>query len=175
MFFTDYSLPLFIMTTLDRFLTVFWRSLDSVMAFLLACMVVLVFANVVLRYGFNSGIRPSVELSRLGFVWIVMLGAAVTLRNGEHLSITEVSEALLPRFVPVFRAISAVVILVSVTMLFWGASKQVLANWNNVSQLTGLPKSLLYIPACISGFLMACITVRQMLPNAGKNSRSTHS
>ena len=175
MFFIDYSLPAFEMTTLDRFLTVFWRSLDSVMAILLACMVVLVFANVVLRYGFNSGIRPSVELSRLGFVWIVMLGAAVTLRNGEHLSITEVSEALFPRLVPVFRTISAVVILVSVTMLFFGAFKQVLANWNNVSQLTGLPKSLLYVPACISGFLMACITVRQMLPSADKNSRGTHS
>ena len=164
------------MTTLDRFLTVFWRAIDIVMAGLLSVMVILVFANVVLRYGFSSGIRPSVELSRLGFVWIVMLGAAVTLRHGEHLSITEISEALFPRLVPVFRMISCVVILLSVTMLFWGASKQVLANWNNVSQLTGLPKSLLYVPACISGFLMACITIRQMLPgqraDTHGNSRS---
>lgn len=158
------------MTTLDRFLTLFWRSIDIFMAILLACMVLLVFSNVVLRYGFSSGIRPSVELSRLGFVWIVMLGAAVTLRHGEHLSITDVSEALLPRLVPAFRVMASVVILVSVTMLFWGASKQVLANWNNVSQLTGLPKSLLYVPACISGFLMACVTLRQLLPGNSTDS-----
>ncbi len=171
----DYSAAAFKMTTLDRFLAVFWRSIDILMAALLACMVLLVFSNVVLRYGFSTGIRPSVELSRLGFVWIVMLGAAVTLRHREHLSITDVSEALFPRLVPIFRIVSAVVILVSVTMLFWGATKQVLANWNNVSQLTGLPKSLLYVPASISGFLMACITLRQVFSSETVARRSTNS
>lgn len=162
-------------TSVDRFLTVFWRAIDAVMAILLALMVMLVFANVVLRYGFSSGIRPSVELSRLGFVWIVMLGAAVTLRHGKHLSITDVSEALLPRWVPFFRRISSIVVLISVTMLFWGATKQVVANWNNVSQLTGLPKSVLYIPASISGFLMACIAIRHLLFGDSEIKRDTNS
>jgi len=151
------------MSSFDRFLHRFWRSIDALMAFLLAMMVVLVFSNVVLRYGFSSGIRSSVELSRLGFVWIVMLGAAVTLRHGEHLSINDVAEALLPKLVPFFRCVSGIVILVSVSMLFWGATKQVLANWNNISQLTGLPKSLLYVPASFSGLLMGLITLRQLL------------
>ena len=35
----------------------------------LAIMVVLVFGNVVMRYGFNSGITLSEELSRWLFVW----------------------------------------------------------------------------------------------------------
>ncbi len=58
-----------------------WKSIDIIMAVILTCMIVLVFANVVLRYGFSSGLRPSVELSRLGLVWVVMLGAAVVLRE----------------------------------------------------------------------------------------------
>ena len=59
----------------------FWRFIDALMALLLAAMIALVFTNVVLRYGFSSGIRQSVELARMWFVWVVMLGAAVALRR----------------------------------------------------------------------------------------------
>jgi TRAP-type C4-dicarboxylate transport system permease small subunit len=51
----------------------------------LALMVVMVFGNVVLRYGFNSGITVSEELSRWLFVWMTFLGALVALRNHAHL------------------------------------------------------------------------------------------
>ncbi|MEO5883317.1 MAG: TRAP transporter small permease subunit, partial [Caldimonas sp.] len=46
---------------------------------MLATMVVLVFGNVVLRYGFNSGITASEELSRFLFVWLTFMGAVVGL------------------------------------------------------------------------------------------------
>lgn len=51
----------------------------------LAAMVVMVFGNVVLRYGFNSGLTMSEELSRWLFVWMTFLGAIVALRNHGHL------------------------------------------------------------------------------------------
>nr|WP_157398401.1 MULTISPECIES: TRAP transporter small permease [Ramlibacter] len=51
----------------------------------LALMVVMVFGNVVLRYGFNSGITVSEELSRWLFVWMTFLGSVVALRHHGHL------------------------------------------------------------------------------------------
>jgi hypothetical protein len=48
----------------------------GVIAACLAAMVVLVFGNVVLRYGFNSGIAVSEELSRWLFVWLTFMGAS---------------------------------------------------------------------------------------------------
>ena len=48
-------------------------------------MVVMVFGNVVLRYGFNSGITVSEEMSRWLFVWMTFLGAIVALREHGHL------------------------------------------------------------------------------------------
>lgn len=149
------------MNYLKRLTEMLWHFIDYFIAVLMAMMVILVFTNVVLRYGFSSGLRPSVELSRLGFVWIVMLGAAVVLKRKEHLAITEISETLFPKFVPILRRISLLVILVSVSMLCWGATKQAIANWNNFSQLTGLPKGLLYVPGAISGFLMFFIAIYQ--------------
>ena len=106
-----------------------WKSIDVIMAVILSCMIALVFTNVVLRYGFSSGLRPSVELSRLGLVWIVMLGAAVVLRRGEHLAVAEFSERLFPKAVPVLRRICWVIVLISVGMLYVGSYRQMMSNW----------------------------------------------
>lgn len=143
-----------------------WRFVDVVMAALLGFMIVIVFANVVLRYGFSTGLRQSVELSRLGLVWLVMLGAAVVLRRGEHLAVAEFAESWLPRAMPVLRRLSYVVILVSVLMLFWGAFRQMNANWANISPLTGLPSALMYLAGVVSSVLMGFIAVVRIVDPA---------
>jgi TRAP-type C4-dicarboxylate transport system permease small subunit len=143
-----------------------WRTVDVLMAALLAFMIVIVFANVVLRYGFATGLRQSVELSRLGLVWLVMLGAAVVLRRGEHLAVAEFAEALFPRAMPFLRRLSYAVILVSVLMLFWGAFRQMNANWANISPLTGLPSALMYLAGVVSSILMAFIAVVRIVDPA---------
>ena len=43
---------------------------EFLIALMLALMVILVFGNVVLRYGFNSGIAISEEVARWLFIWI---------------------------------------------------------------------------------------------------------
>ncbi|MCE9664872.1 TRAP transporter small permease [Halomonas sp. M5N1S17] len=148
-------------------LRLLWRIIDVVMAALLFGMILLVFTNVVLRYGFSSGLRPSVELSRLGLVWLVMLGAAVVLRRNEHLAVTEFSVALFPRAVPILKRLSYVIITITMLMLFWGSFKQMNANWANTSQLTGLPSALFYLAGVISGAIMVFIAaVRIWNPDA---------
>ena len=71
------------------------RLLSAVMVLFLGIMVLLVFGNVVLRYGFNSGITLSEELSRWLFVWMTFLGALVALRSHHHLG-TDTLIARLP-------------------------------------------------------------------------------
>ncbi len=60
-------------------------AIEVLIAAALAVMVVLVFGNVVLRYGFNSGITVSEEVSRWLFIWITFLGAVVALQEHGHL------------------------------------------------------------------------------------------
>ena len=60
-------------------------------------MVILVFGNVVLRYGFNSGIAISEELSRWLLVWLTFLGAIVALREHAHLGVDTLVRALSAR------------------------------------------------------------------------------
>ena len=145
-----------------KFIEKFWKLIDIIMAVLMVAMIALVFTNVVLRYGFHSGLRPSVELSRLGFVWVVMLGTISVLRRGEHLAVTEISEKLFPSAVPFIRKGIWLIILVSSVMLFWGSTQQTIANWANISQLTGLPTGLLYLAGVVSGTLMGLVALGRL-------------
>jgi TRAP-type C4-dicarboxylate transport system permease small subunit len=124
------------------------------MAALLVFMIAMVFTNVVLRYGFDSGLRSSVELSRLSFVWVVMLGSVVCLRDNKHLAVTEITRAWVPKLVPAIQRLIWFVIVVCALMLMIGCYKQTLSNWDNISRLTGLPRGLLYLGGFISGAMM---------------------
>ncbi len=149
------------------FLRWVWAAADIMIAVIMIAMIVIVFLNVVLRYGFASGLRESVELSRLGLVWLVMIGAAIVLRRNEHLAVKDVVNILPPSIAAILSRLAYVIILVSVLMLFWGALKQALANWNNISPLTGLPVSVFYIAGVFSSVIMICLaTVRIISPDA---------
>ena len=53
----------------------------------MVAMVVMVFGIVVLRYGFNSGITVSDEISRYCVIWLTYIGAMVVMREGGHLGV----------------------------------------------------------------------------------------
>jgi TRAP-type transport system small permease protein len=73
------------MDWIDKATAAYCRLLELLLVLLLAAMVLMVFGNVVLRYGFNSGITFSEELSRWAFVWMTFLGAIVAIKENGHL------------------------------------------------------------------------------------------
>ena len=65
----------------------FFKFLEFLVVACLVAMVFMVFGNVVLRYGFNSGIQISEEMSRYCFIWLTYIGAMVAMREGGHLGV----------------------------------------------------------------------------------------
>ena len=63
------------------------KGMEWLLMSILGTMVLLVFGNVVLRYGFNSGIVFSEEVSRFLFVWMVFLGSGLMLRDNGDISL----------------------------------------------------------------------------------------
>jgi len=114
------------------------------MALALALMVVLVFGNVVLRYGFNSGITVSEELSRWLFVWLTFLGAIVALKEHGHLG-SELLVSRLPRAGKKLVFVVGHVLMLYITwLLFWGSLTQARINWEVEAPVTGAPVAVLY-------------------------------
>ena len=72
---------------LQKPIDLFFKLLEFLVVVCLVAMVIMVFGNVVLRYGFNSGIDVSDELSRYCFIWLTYLGAMIAMREGGHLGV----------------------------------------------------------------------------------------
>jgi TRAP-type C4-dicarboxylate transport system permease small subunit len=139
------------------------RSAETAMALCLAVMAAAVFLNVILRYGFGSGIAASEELSRLLFVWMVFIGATAAYPLGEHMAFTALLRPFATRSPALLsvltRLIHALVCTVCV-LIAWGSWQQVVVGLDSHSVVLGYPMALLPLPAllCTSAIaLMAAI------------------
>lgn len=138
------------------------RRLEGVIGLVLAVMVVLVFGNVVLRYGFNSGIAVSEELSRYLFIWLTFLGAIVAVHEHEHLGVDTLVK-LLPRGGKVFCVVaSELLMLFAVALLFWGSWKQTLINLDTRSPVSQVPLALIYIAGLVASVLIGALILRNL-------------
>ena len=59
---------------------------EGAMAFFLVVMTLLTFVQVVLRYGFNTGLVWSLEATVYSFSWLVLIGMAYGVRTGGHIA-----------------------------------------------------------------------------------------
>ena len=122
----------------------YFRLLRFLMVACMALMVVLVFGNVVLRYGFNSGITVSEELSRWLFVWLTFIGAIVAMREHAHLGMDSVVSRLPKLGNRICLIVSQLLMLLCVCLFFSGAWDQTLINIDNRAPATGLSSALFY-------------------------------
>ena len=124
---------------------------ETLLALCLAGMVIAVFGNVVLRYGFNSGINASEELSRLLFVWMVFLGATLAYPVGQHMAFTSLVGTLRdrPRAFAVATLLIRLLVLAACVLLGRGAWQQVVVGMDSHSVVLNYPMALLPLPALL--------------------------
>lgn len=109
------------------------QALSWLMVLFLALMVAMVFGNVVMRYGFNSGITLSEELSRWLFVWMTFLGGVVALNERSHLGTDSLISRLPVGGRKLCLAASLLLMLFVCWLIFRGAWEQVKINWDSTS------------------------------------------
>jgi len=147
---------------IERLISGLMRQLEAVIGVILAVMVVLVFGNVVLRYGFNSGIAVSEEVSRYLFVWLTFLGAIVAVHEHAHLGVDTLVKVL-PRGGKVFCVItSELLMLFAVALLFWGSWKQTLINLGTKSPVAEVSLALIYIAGLVASVVMFGLILRNL-------------
>jgi TRAP-type transport system small permease protein len=129
---------------LDRIINGCCRMLEALIACALLIMVVLVFGNVVLRYGFNSGITISEEVARWLFVWLTFVGAVVAVRERGHLGTDIVVSRLGPVGRRFCKAIGLVAMLYVVWLLIRGSYAQMLINADTTAPVTGASVAIFY-------------------------------
>lgn len=147
---------------LDRMIGAWMRHLESAIGLMLAVMVVLVFGNVVLRYGFNSGITVSEEVSRYLFIWLTFIGAVVALHEHAHLGVDSLINVL-PRKGKLFCVVvSDLLMLGSVGILFDGSWTQTVINMATKSPVSQVPLALIYVAGLVASVMMGLLILRHL-------------
>jgi TRAP-type transport system small permease protein len=136
---------------MTRVIELYCRCLKFCIATCLAVMVVLVFGNVVLRYGFNSGITISEELSRWLLVWLTFLGAIVALRDHSHLGVDSLVRVLPPAGKRICFVLSYVLMLYADWLLLTGSWKQMLITASDRAPATQLSVGIFYATGVVFG------------------------
>ena len=139
------------------------RRLEGLIGSMLALMVILVFGNVVLRYGFNSGIAISEEVSRYLFIWLTFIGAVIAVHERAHLGVDTLPRLLPRRGRLACVVASEVLMLFATALLFCGSWKQTLVNLATKSPVSGTPLSLIYVAGLAASLMMGVLFVSNLV------------
>lgn len=100
----------------------FGRQLEEgVLSFLLVTMTLLVFVEVVLRFGFNTGIHWAQEVTLHASAWFVLFGVSYGVKVGAHIGVDAVVRLLNPGMKRLFSIASVLLCLLYCGLIMYGA------------------------------------------------------
>ena len=130
----------------------FWmdKILSIACAVLLTFMTVLVLIQVFSRYILNSPVAFTEELVRYSLIWTGFIGAAYAFSTREHMSLTLIRDKFTGKaHTALLVVIDGLILLMAIFVFTIGGFK--LAASREFSALLGIPRSLVYSIAPISG------------------------
>ncbi|MEO8676470.1 MAG: TRAP transporter small permease [Casimicrobiaceae bacterium] len=90
------------------------------------------------------------EMARFLFIWMVMLGAMIGVRDGSHFDV-DVWPELKPRANAVLHMVSMIFILVFALVFVWYGIKFVQFGWSQSSELADLPMPWIFVAWPLTG------------------------
>ncbi|MFT0545564.1 TRAP transporter small permease [Allopusillimonas ginsengisoli] len=140
------------------------KTMDFVMAMLLAVMAVIVFLNVVLRYAFHSGIGGAEDISRFLFVWLSFIGAVAAMATHGHLGVDILVQKLPRSGRRIAGVVSHILMIVALFMLTYGSWKQMLINNDTMAMgAIAYPLSWNYAAGVFAGIGCLAFVLRGLL------------
>ena len=144
---------------IQKLINQYCRALSVLMAVSLVLMVVMVFGNVVMRYGFNSGLTLSEELSRWLFVWMTFMGGVVALNDRAHLGTDSLVSRLPVLGKKICLALSLALMLYVVWLIFKGSLEQTKINWESTSAVMETSMGYFYASGVVFAVLGAPVLI----------------
>ena len=145
--------------TIDASIHWFFKFLELLVVVCMVAMVVMVFGNVVLRYGFNSGISVSDEMSRYFFIWLTYIGAMVAMREGGHLGVDTLIKHLPVMGKKVCLFLSEALMLFCNVLFFMGTFEMHELQVSNVSPVVGISMIWVFGIGYVVSVVMAVINL----------------
>jgi TRAP-type C4-dicarboxylate transport system permease small subunit len=136
-----------------------FKLLELLIVVCMVAMVIMVFGNVVLRYGFNSGIDVSDEMSRYCFIWLTYIGAMVAMREKGHLGVDTLVKHLGVGGKKLCLFLSEALMLGCNVMFFVGTWEMHELQVSNVSPVVGISMIWIYGIGYVVGAVMGIMNL----------------
>lgn len=138
----------------------------------LICITSLIFLNVLLRYGFNSGLFFSEEISRLAFVWLVFAGAQLMLHENGHIGVDILTSRVSPLVAKYLLLLTQMLMLYVTWLFLQGSWQQTLINIHVGAPSTGVSMAMFYGAGLVFSVLSALLISAQLIDNLRKPAGS---
>lgn len=147
---------------MKRAIDAYFRLLEFLVVVCMVAMVIMVFGNVVLRYGFNSGITVSDEMSRYCFIWLTYIGAMVAMRDGAHLGVDTLIRRLPLLGKKACFALNQLLMLFCNVLFFMGTYQMHELQVTNVSPVVGISMIWIYGIGYVVSVAMGIMNVHKL-------------
>lgn len=140
------------LTTVKKWMT---KLLAGIATVLLSVMTLLVLYQVFTRYVLNSPAAFTEELVRYFLIWTGFIGAAYAFITREHMCLVLLRDSLKPAKRRILMiAIDALILIFAVFVITIGGFKLAVSAEKVFSALLGIPRSLVYAMAPVSGLFI---------------------
>jgi TRAP-type C4-dicarboxylate transport system permease small subunit len=134
-----------------RFIDGYYRLLSWLLVATVAILIIPVSLQIFSRY---TALIPSYiwteEMARFFFIWMIMLGAMIGIRDGAHFDV-DLWPELAPKANALLKIVSSVFILVFSLVFVWYGIKFVQFGWNQSSELAELPMPFIFVAWPLTG------------------------
>jgi len=104
------------------------------------------------------------ELARFLFIWMVMLGAMIGIREGTHFEV-DVWPQLDARYTALLRIVSQVFVLLFALVFVWWGIEFARFGWDQLSEIAELPMWTIFIAWPLAGFTWIAFAGESFLDN----------
>ena len=134
-----------------KFIDGYYRLLNVLLGLSVGILIVPVTLQMIARF---TALIPAwiwtEEMARFLFIWMVMLGAMVGVRDGTHFDV-DVWPELKPRANAILRLFSMIFVLLFALVFVWYGIKFVQFGWAQTSELADMPMTYIFIAWPLTG------------------------
>lgn len=139
--------------------TILEKCLGIFVVITMICLTIVINVEVIARYIFGSSLTWSLEISRILFLWVVFIGAALGLYYGDYTAIDFISK----RFGPVVNKLIPVILGFFFIMLFVLGIQYFQKSHITKYVISGIPYSVVYIFPPITALLLFIFAIKILL------------
>lgn len=157
------------------FLEGYYRLLKVILTVLMFALIVPVAMQILSRY---TGLIPrfiwTEEIARFCFVWIILIGAMIAVRDGTHFDVDILPRSGNPKFEKLMKLLTHFAMgVVALTFIVYGYDFAILGSRQR-SEISGLPMLSIYIAWPIAGLTWMLFLVERVYDILGEENGDAH-